>query len=221
MPPAASIPAERSVTARTRKQLLERTIELIAAQGRVPSVSEVALASGVSRATAYRYFPSRSRLIASVVDYSLGPMRAWNPKSSDGRARVAELFESTFARFIEYEPQMRAALQLALEHAALEAAGVLDEEPYRRGYRIGILRNALAPLQPKLTRRSHELLSKALSLVYGIESYVVLKDIWKADNREVEAVARWMVDALVSHAVATGARSTAVRDGRPAGRSAS
>lgn len=192
---------EKGVAARTRRLLLDCAIETINTQGRIPSISELAVAAGVSRATAYRYFPTRSRLIASVVDFSLAPVRSWQPDASEGAQRLMQLFESTFALFTRYEPQMRAALQLSLEHAALEKAGRLEEEPYRRGYRIGILEHALEPLRPQLSRRSHELLWKSMSLVYGIETYVILKDIWGANDREVESVARWMLDALVRHAL--------------------
>jgi hypothetical protein len=58
------------------------------------------------------------------------------------------LFKSTFPRFKEFEPQLRAAAQLALEQWALERAGLLEEEPYRRGHRIRILEHAIAPLAP-------------------------------------------------------------------------
>jgi hypothetical protein len=40
---------------------------------------------------------------------------------------------------------MRAALQLALEHQSLEAAGLLEEEPFRRGQRTEILATTMAP----------------------------------------------------------------------------
>ena len=36
-------------------------------RGRIPSVGEVAQSAGVSRATAYRYFPSRSKLVSAVI----------------------------------------------------------------------------------------------------------------------------------------------------------
>ena len=48
----------------------------IHANGQVPPVVEVALHCKVSRATAYRAFPSRSALITAVVDTSLGPVRS-------------------------------------------------------------------------------------------------------------------------------------------------
>ena len=39
-----------------------------------------------------------------------------------------------------------------------------------------------------LGRRRFDQLLKALSIVYGIEPYVVLKDIWDANDREVEEI---------------------------------
>ncbi|MCZ8108231.1 MAG: TetR/AcrR family transcriptional regulator [Burkholderiales bacterium] len=204
--PAATDVAGRGPAARMRRLLLDTASALIRTQGAVPSVSDVAAAAGVSRATAYRYFPTRSKLIAGVVDHSLGEVRrrpplADAPVDAQGADRLRRLFESTFGRFQEYEPQMRAALQLSLEHAALDRAGLLKEERYRRGYRVGLLKDALSPLRGQLTRRNHELLWKALSIVYGIEPYVILKDIWGARDAEVEAVARWMVEALTQHAL--------------------
>ena len=49
--------------------------------------------------------------------------------------------------------------------------------------------------------RFHRLIL-ALSVIYGIEPYVVLKDIWGLDSRDVEKVSRWMADALIAAAVA-------------------
>jgi AcrR family transcriptional regulator len=64
-------------------------------------ISQIAMQAGVSRATAYRYFPTRSTLVAAMVRHSLGPVRNWRGGSGDGRGRVAELFDQTFPRFKE------------------------------------------------------------------------------------------------------------------------
>jgi len=193
-------PPERGVKAATFRLLLDTAMELIRQQGRVPSIAEVAVRSKVSRATTYRYFPSRSALVTAVVGSSLGPVRAFASSEPDGRARVRELFAQTFPRFTESEPQMRAAAQLALEQWALQRAGLLDEEPYRRGHRVRILEHALAPFAPTLPPVVHERLHRALSIVYGIEPYMVLKDIWDVPDREVERIALWMADALIDAA---------------------
>jgi hypothetical protein len=44
-------------------------------------------------------------------------------------------------------------------------------------------------------------LIKALSLTYGIEPYVVMKDIWGANDREIEDLVRWVADALLAAAL--------------------
>ena len=204
-PTQAPVPPDSGVRASTFKLLLETAMGLIRQDGHIPSVAEVAVRSNVSRATAYRYFPSRSALITSVIDASLGPVRVLANDERGGRERVEELFRKTFPRFKEFEPQLRAAAQLALEQWALERAGLLEEEPYRRGHRIGILDHALAPLKPQLTRAAHERLHRALSVVYGIESYVILKDIWGLGDRELEKTVLWMADALIDASVRASA----------------
>jgi AcrR family transcriptional regulator len=190
-------PPERGVRAATFGLLLDTAMAIIREAGHIPSVAEVAVRSRVSRATAYRYFPSRSALVTAVVNTSLGPVRSFASEKIDGRERVRDLFEQTFARFKEFEPQLRAAAQLSLEQWALERAGLLEEEPYRRGHRIGVLQRALAPLAERLSKAQFDRLHRALSVIYGIEPHVILKDIWGLKDREVERIALWMAEALV------------------------
>ena len=197
-PPCAP---ERGVKAATFRLLLETAMSIIQTDGHIPSVAETAVRSKVSRATAYRYFPSRSALITAVIDSSLGPVRTHASDLPDARERLHELFKNTFPRFKEFEPQLRAAAQLALEQWAQERAGLLEEEPYRRGHRVRILEHALEPLAPDLPKAVYDRLHRALSVVYGIEPYVILKDIWGVSDREVERTALWMADAMVDAAM--------------------
>jgi AcrR family transcriptional regulator len=197
-PPAAP---ERGVKAATFKLLLDTAMALIQQDGRIPSVAETAVRSKVSRATAYRYFPSRSALVTAVIETSLGAVRNHASDLPGTRERLHELFQQTFPRFKEFEPQLRAAAQLSLEQWAQERAGLLEEEPYRRGHRVRILEHALAPLAPQLPTAVHDRLHRALSVVYGIEPYVILKDIWGVSDREVERTALWMADALLDAAL--------------------
>jgi AcrR family transcriptional regulator len=207
---------ERGVKAATFKLLLDTAMALIRQNGHVPSVAVVAVRSAVSRATAYRYFPSRSALVTAVIDASLGPVRKLAPDELGGRERVRTMFERTFPRFKEFEPQMRAAAQLALEQWALERAGLLEEEPYRRGHRVRMLEHALAPMAADLPAAVHARLHHALSVIYGIEPYVILKDIWGLPDREVERTALWMADALIDAALRDAAAAVAAEAGQSA-----
>jgi AcrR family transcriptional regulator len=204
--PAPAAP-ERGVKAATYRLLLDTAMSLIQSHGHVPSIAEVAVRSKVSRATAYRYFPSRGALTTAVIETSLGPVRILSSDKPDGRERVRELFTQTFPRFKEFEPQLRAAAQLSLEQSALERAGLLEEEPYRRGHRVRILEHAIAPLPlpPAVRQRLHH----ALSVVYGIEPVIILKDIWGLGDREIHRIALWMADSLID---------SALREAQPEGR---
>ena len=186
---------------RTREALVAEAIRMTR-HGRFGSVAEVAHAAGVSRATAYRYFPNQARLINAIVDVSLGPVRSFDSEKRDGVERIRTLFEHTFPLFKEFEPQLRAALQLSLEHWALERAGTLREEPFRRGRRVKILQRAAKPLKRQIGARNYDKLVRALSLVYGIEPYIVLKDMWDASDAEVSSITRWVMEALLNAAMA-------------------
>ncbi len=211
--PTAPAAVRGTLRDRTRRLLMIQAMDLMKS-GRLPTVPEVAQAAGVSRATAYRYFASRSRLITAVVGEALGPVRSFEPQTHDGGERIRELFDRTFPRLTEFEPHLRAALLLSLDHQWRERAGLLDEEPFRRGHRVGILERTAAPLKAQLGARGFDRLLKALSMVYGIEAYVVLKDIWRCPDAEVHAVSRWIVDALVARALEEAAAGPRQR-GRP------
>jgi AcrR family transcriptional regulator len=197
----APAPPARGVKAATFALLLDTAMAIIRQDGHIPSVAEVAVRSKISRATAYRYFASRSALVTAVIESSLGPVRMLASDNPNGRERVHELFVQTFPRFKEFEPQLRAAAQLQLEQWALERAGLLEEEPYRRGHRVRILQHAIEPLAPSLRPAVRDRLHHALSVVYGIEPYIILKDIWGLADREVERIAVWMADALIDAAM--------------------
>ena len=207
-------PPQRGVKASTFRLLLDTAMDLIREAGHVPSMVDVAQRSGVSRATVYRYFPSRSALIGAVMDASLGPVRSFSSPHADGPSRVRDVFEKTFPLFQTFEAQMRAAVQLSLEQWAQERAGLLEEEPYKRGHRVHILGNAIAPMTDMLAPATQIRLHQALTVVYGIETYIVLKDIWGLSDKAVEKVALWMADALVAAAV-NEAKAPRTEDSHP------
>lgn len=195
----------RGARARTRKLMLDTAIGLMQ-QGGTPSVSDVAEAAGVSRATAYRYFPSQAALVHAVVDEALGPILEWTSDSADAEVRVTELLSVTMPRIVEFEATFKAALKLALEQWARRQAGTLGEEPpFKRGHRVDLLQAAISPLRESLPPKQFQRLARALSLAYGLEVLVVLKDIWGLGDDETLEVSRWAAVALVRAAVAESA----------------
>jgi AcrR family transcriptional regulator len=196
-----------------KRHMLATAIRLMQ-DGFIPSVSDVAEAAEVSRATAYRYFPSQAAMVQAVVDEALGPILGWHSEAVDPTERVADLFAFAFPRMLHYEATHRAALAQALEQWARRQAGALgDEAPIVRGNRKALLRDALAPLHPRLGRQAFDKVAQSLSLIFGIEAIVVLKDIWGLDGEEARRVATWAAHALVHAAIA---ESPALNDVEPA-----
>lgn len=174
----------------TAMQLMQR--------GQTPSVSEVAEAAGVSRATAYRYFPSQAALVQAVVDEALGPILDWKSRSTSAERRMTDLLERSMPRIDEFEAPFKAALRLSLEQWSKRQAGTLGEEAQlTRGHRIDLLNSVLSPLSERLPKRRLDKLAQALSLLFGVEVLVVLKDIWGLDAQEALSVSRWAASALI------------------------
>jgi AcrR family transcriptional regulator len=196
---------ERGPRARTRRLMLDTAIRLMQS-GATPSVSEVAEAAEVSRATAYRYFPSQAALVQAVVDEGLGPILTWRSASGDAERRVADLIETSLPRIEAFEATFKAALKLSLDQWARRQAGTLGtEQAFTRGHRIDLLRDAVSPLKDSMSRKDLDLLAQALSLIFGVEVLIVLKDIWGLNGKRTMAVAQWAAAALVRAAIAESA----------------
>jgi AcrR family transcriptional regulator len=190
--------------------LLDTAMELMQS-GMIPSVSAVAEAAGVSRATAYRYFPTQASMIQSAVGEALGPILAWKSGSADAEERTAELVGFAYPRIEAYEATHRATVLLSLDQWTRRHAGTLgDEAQIRRGHRKKLLSDAVAPLKGGLSKPAFDRLLQSLSLVLGTEALIVLKDIWGLDGEGARRVAVWAANALVR---AAAAEATTRRNG--------
>jgi AcrR family transcriptional regulator len=197
-----------------KRHMLGTAIRLMQ-DGFVPSVSDVAEAAEVSRATAYRYFPSQATMVQAVVDEALGPILAWRSGEKEAEDRVSHLLGFAFPRMLKYEATHRAALSQALDQWARRQAGTLGAEArIVRGNRKALLREALAPLSRQVGAQTFDKLAQSLSLIFGIEAIIVLKDIWGIADDEVRVVAQWAAHALVAAAVAEASSGKGVRDAR-------
>jgi hypothetical protein len=140
-----------------------------------------------------------------VVHQGLGPILTWRSGSTDPRRRVEELLETAMPRIEAFEATFKAALKLSLDQWARRKAGTLGSEAqFTRGHRVDLLKDAIQPLQSSLSAAGLERLTQALSLVFGVEVLIVLKDIWGLDGAETLSVAQWAASALVDAAIAQG-----------------
>lgn len=184
---------------RTRRALVEAAGRLIAA-GERPSVTEVAEAAEISARTAYRYFPNAEQL---TVEATLEATRRTMELSIDaGRPdetvadRVGRLVDALQQMTLDNETLLRQMIKFTVDRGPIEP-GV----PARPARRLEYVERALAPLEERLAPDDLDRLSFALTVVMGIESTLVLRDICGLDAEEILAVQQWSARALIRAAV--------------------
>jgi AcrR family transcriptional regulator len=195
---------------RTKAAIMEGARTLLR-EGKVPSVADAAEAAGVSRATAYRYFPTQGALVREAVDAGLVRGRsAWEERLGDAgelTERVERYVSLVFGLMREDEALMRGYLLLALEQwAKLQAGEELGEAPIKRGGRLEAISATLEPFTDQLDDAAIRRLSVALSLLVGIEAHVVFRDIWGLDDDEARGISLWMARVLAEAAAEEGGR---------------
>lgn len=190
-----------STRAKTRRLLIETAMRLFDS-GSFPSITEVAQKAQLSRATAYRYFPTQSALVSAIVNETLSPIKNWQPTKQDASERIDELLSFAFPRMLRHEGTLRAALHLSLTQWAHSQS--TDAIPIRekliRGNRKTMLTQVVEPLSQELSPALMERTIRALSLVYGSEIFLVMKDIWGCENDELEEMGKWIAKAIVRQA---------------------
>lgn len=183
---------------RTRESLMAAALALLR-EGRTPTVAEAADRAGVSRATAYRYFPTQDTLLAPVQvhagDSPVSDEQLLDTgKVTDPSGRAALVARRLGEYSFDNEQLLRTVLRLSLDSQ-------LDyERPGHRRRWIGAL---LAPLQGSADQRTLRRLGGALNLVFGVEAVVALTDIGRLDRDDALDVLAWTAGTLVRAAAGT------------------
>ncbi|MEZ0229882.1 MAG: TetR/AcrR family transcriptional regulator [Planctomycetota bacterium] len=200
--------------ARTRAAIVEAAARLLARSG-PPTVAEAADEAKVSKATAYRYFPTSEALLLEVSELTpaVAPVEAMLdalPDELPAEDRLLRLVDSMAPIVQAEEVPMRAALRVYLETWLRDRGSERASSiPVREGRRIRWLDAVLAPVRRELGDARAKKLRSALAFTLGIEALVVLKDVCRIDDEgEALSVQRWAAAALLRAALdeARGAR---------------
>ena len=176
---------------RTRQALVTAARGLVA-DGRTPTVEEAAEGAGISRTTAYRYFPNQRALLVAAHPETEASSLLPPLDSDDPGARLDAVVEAFTDLIADTEPQQRTMLRLSLEEDAGEhAPGLL-----RQGRAIRWISEALSPLQGTIADDELQRLVLAVRATTGIEARVWLVDVAGLSGTEATALMRWSARAL-------------------------
>jgi AcrR family transcriptional regulator len=190
--------------ARTRAAIVEAARRLLDEGGDPPAVAQAAAAAGVSRATAYRYFPTQEALAVELADMPALTEAAEAELAAldtdDVEERLLRLLDTFNPVVFAEEETMRRALRVYLD-TWLRDARAADEPPaLRMGRRMRWLEQVLEPADlPADTRRR---LEAALALTIGGDSMVIMKDVCGLDDEEALGVLRWAAVSLLRAGIA-------------------
>ena len=186
--------------ARTRAALIEAARQFLSA-GTTPTVEQAADAAGVSRTTAYRYFPNqRALLIASYPELDM-PSLLTADAPSDAAARLELVTENIARQVLEHEHELRAMLRLSLELPPPDKAAL----PLRQGRVIGWIEDALTPLRGRLAAAELHRLALAIRATLGVEALVWLTDVGGLSREEAADLMRASARRLLRSALAEAA----------------
>jgi AcrR family transcriptional regulator len=181
---------------RTRSLLVAATRELIALGGAAPTIDQAASHAGISRTTAYRYFPSQKSLLVAAHPETQAISYVPDDAGDDPEKRLRGTVKAFIAMIIETEPQQRTMLRLSLEPDP-SPSGL----PLRQGRAIGWFTEALASLIPAFTEDGVHRLALAIRSAVGIESLVWLTDVAGLNRDQAAKMMTWSAMAMLHAAM--------------------
>jgi hypothetical protein len=162
----------------------------------------------VSRATAYRYFPTiEALLVEAPLDGELAEPEALfaSIASVDPSERLDRAEASLHQMMYRNEARLRIMLAHTLQAGA---AGEPKAAPVRQNRRGAIIEAALAPARSRLDDRVYRNLAATLALVFGTESMIVFRDVLPLTPERAREVKSWAIHTLVAAALAESAKES-------------
>ena len=189
---------------RTRTAIIEAATALMR-EGRPPTVAEAAERALVSRATAYRYFPTQESLLLDVanVEALVKPVEDLVASFPPGDAaqRLAALVGTMTPALLSDEALIRTGERVYMDTwFANRRDG--NHTPVRAGRRMRYIDEALRPLGEQLGESGRKRLRCALALTLGTEALIAMKDsAGLDDDEEIVATLEWAAGALLHTAL--------------------
>ncbi|MCK8659168.1 TetR/AcrR family transcriptional regulator [Pseudomonas umsongensis] len=194
---------------RTRQALIEAAIA-VRDEGHQPTVAQVAERAKVSRATAYRYFPTVEALISeTAADRDMPPLeRIWRP--GDDPVKGMGLAANALNKLLIEDEIGLHVMERSFMTVWLENE---SHEPLRPGRRLSYIEPIVDSMKDVLAPKARKRLKQALSIVMGTEALIAVRDVSGASTEESLDASAWAARALVRQALEEAEKTRRKRGG--------
>jgi AcrR family transcriptional regulator len=201
-PRGADVDGRVNQKLRTRQALIDAA-RALREENRHATFAEVADRALVSRATAYRYFPSLEALISeTATDRGIKPLASvWqvgaDPVEGIGRAATA-LNALLLGDEVGVHVMERSFMTVWLDSTSRDTR-------LRPGRRMAYIDPIVDSLQDALTPAARKRLKHALAVVMGTEAVIAARDVSRASVEEALDATAWAARSLLRQALAEAA----------------
>lgn len=150
-------------------------------------MEDLANEAGVSRRTLYRYFPTRSALLAEAAEWIRSDVLALPIEIGD--EGITRSFRLAASR-LEGRPGLARALLRSATGRALRGE-------YRR-VRVDAVRRALAREVPGIPRRDMDRAAPVLAYLCSSNAWITIQDESGLDARHAQAAVEWAIETLLT-----------------------
>jgi len=188
------------ITKGRKKQKLQTRMEILDAaralmqQKKKISLEDVAEKANISRATMYRYFSNLDLLFAeATLDiHHMSPDQIFEEvQDLSFEDRIFYIQKHYNALAQENETAFRRYL------SAMLSESIVTGEPTRGARRVKSLTKALEPFKEQLTPEAFQKLIHTASILSGIDSLIICKDVCHLNNEESEETLQWALEMIL------------------------
>ena len=151
------------------------------------AMEDLAQEAGVSRRTLYRYFPTRSALLAEAAEWIRDELLQLPVEIGD--EGIAGSFRKAASR-LSHRPELARALLRS-------TTGRMLRSGYRSA-RVEAIRLALRREVPGLGRRDIDRAAPILSYLCSSNAWISIQDESGLDTRHAQAAVEWAIEALLA-----------------------
>lgn len=177
----------------TRTEILAAANRLLHQQKKI-TLEDVSKEAGISRATVYRYFSRIDLLIteASREIHHKSPYQLFeNVKHLPVEDRVFYIQRHYNSQAQDHEPVLRRYLSAVLTETVSSGKNIREDERFKT------LAKVLIPFKSELGEDVLNKLIAASTILMGIDSLIVCKDVCEMQNSEADIVLRWALDMIL------------------------